>query len=290
MKLTKLVIAIATFATITLSSSAYIATQDVTSAVIVDKAKHSLDLKTNGLHNISVSEAFTIDKSEAAQINFLRCSFARPEFRFSWFCHQMKSDGKMTKNSYIALKDDQEKYANSHRLESFFYSLRTDKEFKSLMEKLTINDIEEKKEREAKKKALVDKVLKRVDISAAESTSSLRFDMEQAATYVAYEYAPCNGDNIKEKINCELHRKLIIKSLISGVNDTEIFQSTIEKLTPEYPSAWESLNGVGKFFFVAISMIFGFALFYDMINDEEEEEEEEDTDEDNNVEGESNEK
>ncbi|CAH0134035.1 MULTISPECIES: hypothetical protein [Pseudomonas] len=121
MKLTKLVIAIATFATITLSSSAYIATQDVTSAVLVDKAKHSLDLTTNGLHNISVSEAFTIDKSEAAQINFLRCSFARPEFRFSWFCHQMKKDGKMTKNSYVALKDDQQKYFKENVIKSVSY-------------------------------------------------------------------------------------------------------------------------------------------------------------------------
>lgn len=110
MNISKLAIALATFATITLSSSAYIATKEVTSAVLVDKAKHSLDLTTNGLHNISVSEAFTIDKSEAAQINFLRCSFARPEFRFSWYCHQLKTDGKMTKQSYVALKADQEKY------------------------------------------------------------------------------------------------------------------------------------------------------------------------------------
>lgn len=121
MKLTKLLIAIATFATITLSSSAYIATKEVTSAVLVDKAKHSLDLTTNGLHNISVSEAFTIDKSEAAQINFLRCSFARPEFRFSWFCHQQKIDGKMTKNSYVALKDDQQKYFKENVIKSVSY-------------------------------------------------------------------------------------------------------------------------------------------------------------------------
>jgi hypothetical protein len=124
MKLTKLVIAIATFATITLSSSAYIATKEVTSAVLVDKAKHSLDLTTNGLHNISVSEAFTIDKSEAAQINFLRCSFARPEFRFSWFCHQQKIDGKMTKNSYVALKDDQQKYFKTNVFKSIAYEAR----------------------------------------------------------------------------------------------------------------------------------------------------------------------
>jgi hypothetical protein len=109
MKLTNLVIALATFATVTLSSAFYVSQQEVTSAVIVDKAKHSLDLTTNGLYHISLSEAFTIDKSEAAQINFLRCSFARPEFRFSWYCHQMKIDGKMTKNSYVALKDDQQK-------------------------------------------------------------------------------------------------------------------------------------------------------------------------------------
>jgi len=124
MKLTKLLIAIATFATITLSSSAYIATKEVTSAVLVDKAKHSLDLTTNGLHNISVSEAFTIDKSEAAQINFLRCSFARPEFRFSWFCHQQKIDGKMTKNSYVALKDDQQKYFKANVFKSIAYEAR----------------------------------------------------------------------------------------------------------------------------------------------------------------------
>lgn len=121
MKLTKLVMALATFATITLSSSAYIATNEVTSAVLVDKAKHSLDLTTNGLHNISVREAFTIDKSEAAQINFLRCSFARPEFRFSWFCHQMRSDGKMTKQSYVALKADQEKYFKENVIKSVSY-------------------------------------------------------------------------------------------------------------------------------------------------------------------------
>lgn len=124
MKLTNLVISLATFATITLSSSAYIATKEVTSAVLVDKAKHSLDLTTNGLHNISVSEAFTIDKSEAAQINFLRCSFARPEFRFSWFCHQMKKDGKMTKNSYVALKDDQQKYFKTNVFKSIAYEAR----------------------------------------------------------------------------------------------------------------------------------------------------------------------
>ena len=121
MKLTNLVIAIATFATITLSSSAYIATQDVTSAVIVDKAKHSLDLTTNGLHHISLSEAYAIDRSEASQINFLRCSFARPEFRFSWFCHQQKIDGKMTKNSYVALKDDQQKYFKENVIKSVGY-------------------------------------------------------------------------------------------------------------------------------------------------------------------------
>lgn len=121
MKLTNLVIALATFATITLSSSAYIATNEVTSAVLVDKAKHSLDLTTNGLHKISVSEAFTIDKSEATQINFLRCSFARPEFRFSWFCHQLKSDGKMTKQSYVALKADQEKYFKENVIKSVSY-------------------------------------------------------------------------------------------------------------------------------------------------------------------------
>lgn len=121
MKLTKLVMALATFATITLSTSAYIATNEVTSAVLVDKAKHSLDLTTNGLHNISVREAFTIDQSEASQINFLRCSFARPEFRFSWFCHQMKIDGKMTKNSYVALKADQEKYFKENVIKSVSY-------------------------------------------------------------------------------------------------------------------------------------------------------------------------
>ncbi|WP_405126054.1 hypothetical protein ACI51W_03355 [Pseudomonas marginalis] len=124
MKLTNLVIALATFATITLSSSAYIATNEVTSAVLVDKAKHSLDLTTNGLHNISVGEAFTIDKSEAAQINFLRCSFARPEFRFSWFCHQLKSDGKMTKQSYVALKADQEKYFKENVIKSVAFEAR----------------------------------------------------------------------------------------------------------------------------------------------------------------------
>lgn len=106
MKLTNLVIALATFATVSLSSAFYVSQQEVTSAVIVDKAKHSLNLTTNGLYHISLSEAFTIDKSEAAQINFLRCSFTRPEFRFSWYCHQLKIDGKMNKNSYIALKDD----------------------------------------------------------------------------------------------------------------------------------------------------------------------------------------
>lgn len=121
MKLTKLVMALATFATITLSTSAYIATNEVTSAVLVDKAKHSLDLTTNGLHNISVREAFTIDQSEAAQINFLRCSFARPEFRFSWFCHQTKIDGKMTKQSYVALKADQEKYFKENVIKSVSY-------------------------------------------------------------------------------------------------------------------------------------------------------------------------
>ncbi len=121
MNTSKLAIALATFATITLGSSAYIATNEVTSAVLVDKAKHSLNLTTNGLHNISVSEAFTIDKSEAAQINFLRCSFARPEFRFSWFCHQMKKDGKMTKNSYVALKDDEQKYFKENVFKSIAY-------------------------------------------------------------------------------------------------------------------------------------------------------------------------
>lgn len=121
MNISKLAIALATFATITLSSSAYIATKEVTSAVIVDKAKHSLDLTTNGLHNISVSEAFTIDKSEAAQINFLRCSFSRPEFRFSWFCHQLREDGKMTKLSYAALKADQQEYFKENVLKSIIY-------------------------------------------------------------------------------------------------------------------------------------------------------------------------
>ncbi|HCF4091710.1 TPA: hypothetical protein NIE69_002123 [Pseudomonas aeruginosa] len=124
MKLTNLVMALATFATITLSTSAYIATQDVTSAVIVDKAKHSLDLTTNGLHHISISEAYIIDRSEAAQINFLRCSFSRPEFRFSWFCHQLKEDGKMTKQSYLALKIDQDKYFKENVLKSIIYESR----------------------------------------------------------------------------------------------------------------------------------------------------------------------
>ncbi|CEL31175.1 hypothetical protein [Pseudomonas fluorescens] len=124
MKLTNLVIALATFATITLSSSAYIATKEVTSAVIVDKAKHSLNLTTNGLYHISLSEAFTIDNSEAEQINFLRCSFSRPEFRFSWYCHQLKIDGKLTKNSYMALKDDQEKYFRENVIKSIAYEAR----------------------------------------------------------------------------------------------------------------------------------------------------------------------
>lgn len=121
MKLTNLVMALATFATITLSTSAYIATKDVTSAVIVDKAKHSLDLTTNGLHHISLSEAAIIDRSEAEQINFLRCSFSRPEFRFSWFCHQLKEDGKMTKQSYAALHADQNKYFRENALKSVIY-------------------------------------------------------------------------------------------------------------------------------------------------------------------------
>lgn len=121
MKLTKLVMALATFATITLSTSAFIATQDVTSAVIVDKAKHSLDLTTNGLYNISISEAYIVDRSEASQINFLRCSFTRPEFRFSWFCHQLKEDGKMTKQSYLALKVDQQEYFKENVLKSIIY-------------------------------------------------------------------------------------------------------------------------------------------------------------------------
>ncbi|MFV3378354.1 hypothetical protein ACNE9Y_30000 [Pseudomonas sp. NY11226] len=121
MKLTNLVMALATFATITLSTSAFIATQDVTSAVIVDKAKHSLDLTTNGLHHISIGEAYIIDRSEAAQINFLRCSFSRPEFRFSWFCHQLKSDGKMTKLSYAALHADQQEYFKENVLKSIIY-------------------------------------------------------------------------------------------------------------------------------------------------------------------------
>lgn len=124
MKLSKLVVAIFAYATITFCSAYYIATKEVTSAVLVDKAKHSLDLTTNGLHNISVSEAFTIDKSEAAQINFLRCSFARPEFRFSWFCHQQKIDGKMTKNSYVSLKDDQQKYFRENVIKSVAYEGR----------------------------------------------------------------------------------------------------------------------------------------------------------------------
>ncbi|HGM6307650.1 TPA: hypothetical protein ACKP8D_000032 [Pseudomonas putida] len=121
MKLTNLVMALATFATITLSTSAYIATQDVTSAVIVDKAKHSLDLTSNGLYNISISEAYIVDRSEASQINFLRCSFSRPEFRFSWFCHQLKEDGKMTKQSYAALKADQQEYFKENVLKSIIY-------------------------------------------------------------------------------------------------------------------------------------------------------------------------
>lgn len=121
MKLTNLVMALATFATITLSTSAFIATQDVTSAVIVDKAKNSLDLTTNGLHHISLSEAAIIDRSEAEQINFLRCSFSRPEFRFSWFCHQLKEDGKMTKLSYAALKADQQEYFKENVLKSIIY-------------------------------------------------------------------------------------------------------------------------------------------------------------------------
>lgn len=121
MKLTNLVMALATFATITLSTSAFIATQDVTSAVIVDKAKHSLDLTTNGLHHISIGEAYIIDRSEAAQINFLRCSFSQPEFRFSWFCHQLKTDGKMTKQSYVALQADQNKYFRENALKSVIY-------------------------------------------------------------------------------------------------------------------------------------------------------------------------
>lgn len=124
MKLTNLVIALATFATVSLSSAFYVSQQEVTSAVIVDKAKHSLDLTTNGLYHISLSEAFTIDKSEAAQINFLRCSFARPEFRFSWFCHQLKSDGKMTKQSYMALKADQEKYFKENVFKSIAFEAR----------------------------------------------------------------------------------------------------------------------------------------------------------------------
>ncbi|RTX96349.1 hypothetical protein EJ576_21735 [Pseudomonas sp. C 49-2] len=124
MKSSKLVVAIFAYATITFCSAYYISTKEVTSAVLVDKAKHSLDLTTNGLHNISISEAFTIDKSEAAQINFLRCSFARPEFRFSWFCHQQKIDGKMTKNSYVALKDDQQKYFRENVIKSVAYEGR----------------------------------------------------------------------------------------------------------------------------------------------------------------------
>ncbi|MBG5342928.1 hypothetical protein GHU64_06740 [Pseudomonas aeruginosa] len=124
MNISKLAIALATFATITLSTSAFIATQDVTSAVIVDKAKHSLDLTTNGLHHISIGEAYIIDRSEASQINFLRCSFTRPEFRFSWFCHQLKEDGKMTKQSYVALQADQNKYFRENVFKSIAYEAR----------------------------------------------------------------------------------------------------------------------------------------------------------------------
>lgn len=286
MKLTNLVMAIATYATIAFCSAYYIATKEVTSAVIVDKAKHSLDLTTNGLHNISVREAFTIDKSEAAQINFLRCSFARPEFKFSWFCHQMKSDGKMTKNSYVALKDDQEKYSNSHRWESFIYALRTDKNLKSLLEEHNKQQIQDKKYREAKKQDLVNKVLKRVDLTASQSTFGLRLDIEQSAKYVAYEFSPCNGDDIREKIKCERYRDMTIKSLISSVNETEIVESTIEKLTPKLPSLWDSLNGVGKFIYVAFALIFGWVLFHDMTKDDKSDEENEEKE----VDGESNEK
>jgi len=119
MKLTNLVIALATFATVTLSSAFYVSQQEVTSAVIVDKAKHSLNLTTNGLYNISLVEAYVVDMSEAEQINFLRCSFSRPEFRFSWYCHQLKIDGKMTKQSYVALKDDIAKHQKKDVVKSF---------------------------------------------------------------------------------------------------------------------------------------------------------------------------
>ncbi|KOP53075.1 hypothetical protein OX88_21540 [Pseudomonas coronafaciens pv. porri] len=122
MKISKLAIALATFATIALSSAAYISTKEITSAVFVDKAKHSIDLLTNGLYHISVEEAYAIDKSEAAQISFLRCSFARPEFRFSWFCHQQKKDGKMTKYSYAALKQDQESEFQNNFIRSLVLS------------------------------------------------------------------------------------------------------------------------------------------------------------------------
>jgi hypothetical protein len=121
MKLTNLVIALATFATITLSSAAYISTKEITSAVLVDKAKHSIDLPTNGLYHISVEEAYAIDKSEVEQIKFLRCSFARPEFKFSWFCHQQKKDGQVTKYSYAALKQDQETYFKDNVITSVVY-------------------------------------------------------------------------------------------------------------------------------------------------------------------------
>ena len=121
MNINKFAFALVTFTCITFSSAIYIAKKEVTSAVLVDKAMHSIDMPTNGLYNLSIAEAFAIDKSETAQINFLRCSFARPEFRFSWFCHQTKIDGKMTKQSYAALKADQEKYFRDNVFRSFIY-------------------------------------------------------------------------------------------------------------------------------------------------------------------------
>jgi hypothetical protein len=121
MKEYKLAIAFTILSTITLCSVDYISTKEITSAVLIDKARNAVNLNTNGLHNISVREAFNIDQSEATKNNFLRCSFARPEFRFSWFCHQFKSDGKMTDKSYVALKADQETYFKENVIKSVNY-------------------------------------------------------------------------------------------------------------------------------------------------------------------------
>lgn len=88
-----------------LSFTSYAVTKnDLTAAVIKDKIDYALGNKTNGLHEVTLSESLAAGKDTKSTVNFLRCSTSKNTFRFVSDCNNKRIGGKMTIESLAVIK------------------------------------------------------------------------------------------------------------------------------------------------------------------------------------------